>query len=168
MAAGAGVGERTVYDAFATKADLFDHVAGVAIVGDERPVPVAERPEFAAALGERDGRRAVDLLASYSAEVLERAGPILMVAVESAGADEAMREFDRRGARAHRANAATFVDSLAEHGVLSGDLDVEEAAAVVFALTSPHLHHLLTALSGWSTSSYRDWLGAALADALLG
>lgn len=45
----AGVGERTLYDAFSTKAALFGHTLGVATVGDEEPIPVAECPEVRAA-----------------------------------------------------------------------------------------------------------------------
>src|SRR6266568_1179650 len=57
VAAAAGVAERTVYAAFPSKADLFNEVLGVATVGDDRPVPVAERAEFRAAFADRDGLR---------------------------------------------------------------------------------------------------------------
>ena len=46
IARAAGVGERTVYAAFPSKADLFQHVLDVATVGDEQPVAVASRPEI--------------------------------------------------------------------------------------------------------------------------
>ena len=49
IAEAAGVGERTLYDAFPTKATLFGHTLDVATVGDEQPVAVEDRPEMVAA-----------------------------------------------------------------------------------------------------------------------
>lgn len=165
VAARARVGERTLYDAFPTKAALFDHAVGVAITGDERDVAVADRPEFQAALAERDSRRAVGLFAEYVAAILERAAPLIMVAVESAGADSTMRRFSDAGAAATRANTATFVASLADHGLLAGKVDTLSPA--VFALASPHVHQQLRRHDGWSREQYRQWLAATLTRLLL-
>lgn len=165
VAALAGVGERTLYDAFASKTALFHHVVGVAIVGDELQVAVADRPEFQAALADRDPERAVALFAEYSTAILERAGPLIMVAVESAGADAAMRRYSDQGAAATRAITRAFVASLADRGLLAGDVD--ELSAVVYALASPHLHQLLRKHSGWSPQQYRRWLQTTLARQLL-
>jgi len=49
VARAAGVGERTVYGIFPSKADLFRHVLDVATVGNEEPVGVASRPEIQSA-----------------------------------------------------------------------------------------------------------------------
>lgn len=165
VAARAGAGERTLYDAFPSKADLFHHVAGVAIVGDEAPLPAAERPEFRSALLERNGLHAVALFSEHVAALLERAGALIMVAVESAGADPAMRRFSDEGAAAAKANTAAFVASLADHGVVAGD--AAEAAAVAFALASPHVHQLLRVHSAWTAEQYQDWLENALVKLLL-
>lgn len=165
VAARAGIGERTVYDAFASKTVLFHHVVDVAIVGDELEVAVADRPEFQAALADRDPERAVALFADYAAAILERAGPLIMVAVESAGAEPAMRRYSDQGAAATRANTKAFVTSLAARGVLAGDLD--ELSAVVYVLASPHVHQLLRKHSGWSPQQYRRWLRTTLARQLL-
>ena len=62
VAAEADVSERTVYAVFPTKLDLFAEAIGVAMAGDDRPVPIAERPEFRAALEEQDGERALELV----------------------------------------------------------------------------------------------------------
>src|SRR5947199_310169 len=81
------VAERTVYAAFHGKADLFGEVLGIAIVGDDLPVPARDRPEFRAALAERDGRRALTRAVGHAADLFERAGPLIMVTVEAAGVD---------------------------------------------------------------------------------
>jgi AcrR family transcriptional regulator len=156
----AGVGERTLYDAFASKAALFEHVVGVAIVGDELPVPVHGRDDYLAALSEGDGRRAVDMFAGYAAALLERAGPLIMVAVESAGADEAMRSFADAGARQTAQNTAAFVHHLVELGLLDVR-EEEQAAAGTLALCSPHVHSIHRRDAGRTAAQYRAWLGDA-------
>ena len=167
VANAAGVAERTVYAAFASKADLFGEVVGVTLTGDELPIAVADRPEFRQALTQRDPRRALELLVDYSTTLLERAGPLIMAGVRSSGADADMRRFDAEGAQATAANARTMAEALVGLGALRSDLEVQQAADVLFALGSPHVHHLLRQLCGWSAEQYRDWLLDILTRTLL-
>src|SRR6202521_4311948 len=96
----AEVSERTTYLAFPSKLDLFLEVIGVATAGDDRPIPLAERSEFQAALSEHDGKKALKLAVSLVSNLLERAGPLVMAALESAGADDTLREAAIQGERA--------------------------------------------------------------------
>jgi hypothetical protein len=48
------------------------------------------------------------------------------------------------------------------------ELSVEEAAAIVWTLTSPEVHRLLRVNRGWSSERFRDWLADTLARTLLG
>lgn len=159
IATAAGVGERTLYDAFPTKEQLFRHVADVAIGGDEQSLTVAQRPEFHDALRQQDPAAAVRMFAHYSAATLERAGPIIMVAVGSSGADPTMRAFADQGAQATRRVAATFIAHLATiHPVT----DPDTATATVLAVASPHVHQILRTHAGLDSDAYRDWLAATL------
>jgi aspartate/methionine/tyrosine aminotransferase/AcrR family transcriptional regulator len=167
VAAAAGVADRTVYAAFPTKLDLYHEVLGVATVGDELPVPVAERPEFRAAIAETDGRRALALAVDYGSALLDRAGALIMAGIESAGADADMRRIADEGARATAANLGGLAQALADHGALRPDLDVEHATDVLLALSSPQVHDLLRHQRGWSAERYRAWLLETLAKALL-
>jgi AcrR family transcriptional regulator len=97
IARSAGAGERTLYDAFPTKAALFEHTLGV-VVGDEDPVRVAARPDITALREEADPRAAIARLVAYSTALLERAGDLIMVSVEAAGADPDMRAATATGA----------------------------------------------------------------------
>lgn len=164
VAIAADIGERTLYDAFGTKEALFQHVADVAIGGDEQPLTVSERPEFTAALAQRDPRQAVTLFAAHSAAVLERAGPIIMVAVESAGAEPAMRTFADQGAVATRAVAADFVRHLASIHPIA---DRDRAVPTVLAIVSPHVHQILRGHGRMGPEDYRDWLDTTLDSTLL-
>ena len=48
VAAAAGVATETVYSYFPSKRALFQAVADLAVVGDDQPIALAERAEFAA------------------------------------------------------------------------------------------------------------------------
>lgn len=168
VARAAGVGERTLYDAFASKAGLFAHTLGVATVGDEEPVPVADRPEIVAARSRPDPRAAIAELVGYSTALLERAGDLIMVSVEAAGADPDMRAAADAGAAAtHRVHLA-LTRALHDRGALRDGLGPVAAADIVYALASPHTHQLLRRHRGWTVRRYRDWLEAALIRELIG
>jgi AcrR family transcriptional regulator len=168
IAVAAEVGERTLYDAFPSKAALFSHALDVATVGDEEPVAVAARPEIVAARDDADPRAAIARHVAYSAALLDRAGDLIMVSVEAAGADPDMRAAADAGAAAtHRVHLA-LAESLHARGALRDGLDPAGAADVMYALVSPHVHRLLRRHRGWSGERYRGWLEESLARELLG
>ncbi|HEX4722508.1 MAG TPA: helix-turn-helix domain-containing protein [Pseudonocardiaceae bacterium] len=167
VAVAAGVAERTVYTAFPNKTALFNEVIDIATVGDELPVPVAQRPEFTAALTESEPMRAARQVVAYGSELMERAGALVMAAIESSGADPDMREFCERGAAATSANLLTVTTAWHESGLLRDGMDPERARAILFALASPHVHHLLRHDQGWDAGGYRDWLMATIMRTLL-
>jgi AcrR family transcriptional regulator len=168
VATHAGVGERTLYDAFPSKATLFGHTLGVTIVGDEEPVPVAERPEVLAARGAPDPATAIMRMVIYSTALLERAGDLIMVSVEAAGSDPDMREAAAAGARETHRVCHAFIHGLHQRAALRDDLDPTAAADIMYALLSPHLHQLLRRHRTWSAARYRAWLERVLTRELLG
>jgi AcrR family transcriptional regulator len=156
VAAEAGVAERTVYTAFPTKTALFNEVVNIATVGDDLPVSVADRVAFTDLFTETDARRATTLCVTFAADLFERAGDLIMAAIESAGADADMREFCDRSAAANRANMLALAQAWSDNGLLR--LDPDSAADLLHTLCSPHVHHLLCRQQGWSADRYRDWL----------
>ena len=168
IAAAAAVGERTLYDAFPTKAALFTHTLGVAIVGDEETVPVFDRPEMTTARGQADPRVAIAQLIAYTADLLERAGDLIMVSVAAAGADPDMRAAADAGAAAtHRLHLA-LTTAMHERGALRDGLDPTTAADTLYALASPHMHQLLCRHRSWRVERYTAWLENAATRELLG
>jgi AcrR family transcriptional regulator len=163
----AEVSERTTYLAFPSKLDLFLEVIGVATAGDDRPVPMAERPEFEAALSELDGKKTLELGISWISTLLERAGPLVMAAYESAGADEALREAAMEGERARARDLSLIVEALQAHGALHPDLNVEEATDVLLVLVSPQAHQMLRRDRRRSIARYRSTVLKVLERALL-
>jgi AcrR family transcriptional regulator len=168
IAKAAGVGERTLYDVFPSKAALFGHTLGVATVGDEDPVRVAARPEITAMREEVDPRAAIEHLVAYSTALLERAGDLIMVSVEAAGADPDMRAAADAGAAATHQVHLALTERLYERGALRDGLDPVTAADLLYALGSPHMHQLLRRHRDWSVDRYRDWLETTIIRDLLG
>ncbi|MEV6010133.1 helix-turn-helix domain-containing protein [Streptomyces sp. NPDC051976] len=167
VAAAAEVGERTLYDAFPSKAALFSHALDVAVVGDEEPVAVAARPEITAAREESDPQAALAQHIAYTVALLDRAADLIMVSVEAAGTDADMRAAaDAGSAATHRVHLA-LTESLHARGALHPGLTPEAAADLLYALLSPHVHQLLRRHRSWSSERYRTWLELSLTHQLL-
>lgn len=168
VAAEAGVGQRTLYDAFPTKAALFGHTLGVATVGDEEPVRVADRPQVLAAHTQPDPHTALAQSLDYATALLERAGDLIMVSVEAAGADPDMRAAADAGAKATYQIHLSLTQALHDKKALRPGLDPATAADILYALCSPHMHQLLRRHRRWSHARYRQWLQTVTTRELLG
>lgn len=163
----ADVSERTTYLVFPSKLDLLVEAIEVATTGDDRPVPLAERPEFQAALSERDGNKALQAAISWAATLLERSGPLVMAAYESAGADEALRRAAMEGERARARDLSLIAKALHSNGALRADLDVEQATDILLVWISPQTHQILRRDRKRSLARYQDTLLTVLRRALL-
>jgi AcrR family transcriptional regulator len=167
IARAAGVGERTVYAAFPSKADLFRHVLDVATVGDEQPVAVANRPEIHTAFGQPDPRTAISQTIDYTVALFERAGDLIMVIVQAADADPDMRAAADAGSRATRQLWRTLSQTLHDTGALRSGLTAQTAADILYALASPQTHQLLRRHCHWTRQRYHSWLTGAVTQQLL-
>lgn len=164
----AAVAPRTVHLAYpGGKLQIFQDALNVTIAGDEEPLSQAERLRDSGVLD-----RPADLvkaLADQSATLLERAGPLIMATVTSAGADPDMQRLAAEGAAATRATmrAVAYALADADADLLRAGIDADHAADVLFALCSPHVHALLRTERGWDAASYRTWLEETLRRTLL-
>jgi AcrR family transcriptional regulator len=158
VAALAGVGERTLYDAFPNKAALFQHTLNVAVGGDEQKILVADRPEVRATRKEPDPRAAIAQAVANTVAILERAGDLIMVSVEAAGADPYMRETADKGSTATHKIHLALTTELHKRGSLRSGLDPVTAADILYLLLSPHTHHMLRRRRGWSRERYQTWI----------
>jgi AcrR family transcriptional regulator len=163
----AGVGQRTLYDAFPNKLALFSHTLDVARVGDETPVAVADRPAWHEVLDEPHPVRATERLVAFTGDLFERAGDLIMVSIQAADADADLRKAEQTGAEATYSAFLAFAEHLDELGALKTGLDPASAADIVLALGSPHVHHLLRRRRRWGVERYRTWLVDSIADQLL-
>jgi AcrR family transcriptional regulator len=164
----AGVSTPTVYKVVGSKPALVKRVYDVTLVGDDEPVPFAERPEVRAAYAEEDPRRFLVAYAGLARMLMERLGALLAALVDGARSGEPELVEFVATVNGERLIGATMVaQRLDDLGALRPDLDVERARDLVWTLNSIEVWELLVRQRGWSPAEWEAWLARALADAVL-
>ena len=169
VARDAGVSSQTVYNVFGTKSALLKAAYDVAIVGDDDPVPLAERPDVRALYAEPDPAVFLRGYAAFGRHVAERIGPLALQISAGASAGDADLVRLRDATNAERLVGTGMVaQRVADLGALAPGLSVEAARDRIWTLNSIEVWHLLTALRGWSGDEYAAWVGDAMVAAALG
>jgi AcrR family transcriptional regulator len=163
----AGVGRKTVFSSVGGKGALLRLVWDWSLVGDDEPVPMAERPAVRAMLAERDPRRLVRMWVDMQLEVAARVTPIGGVVMAAADVDDEVHELIETIRRESLAGATGFASHLAAVGGLRSGLTVEKAADVCWAVLNSLLWHLLVSVRGWPAPEYGDWLVDVVSASLL-
>jgi AcrR family transcriptional regulator len=157
VAKAAGVSTETVYSSFGSKGDLLAAVMDVAVVGDDLPIPLAQR-DVAVVLGTgtRDERAAK--AASMSAAISSRTCELIQALTQGSATDASLAQ--RLGAldERRRGEIADYFQQVASRPPTRLELDE------VWLLTSAEVFHLLVHRSGWTPEQHEHWL----ADRLLG
>lgn len=162
VADAAGVGHRTVYLRFGTKAALLKRVTDVAVAGDTDPVDVAHRDWFRTALtaGTLDER--ITALARGNAELMQRAGDLFDVVQQAQAGEPLLAESFQAGRQATREHLQTVVRQAIADGLIHQPADpawLEETVAVV---SQADTYLLLRRTTNFTGSDYRDWLATTL------
>ncbi len=168
VAAKAKVGERTVYDNFGGKFGLFRHTMAMLTMGDEDRTPAADRSDAVATRDLADPREAIAAHCLVGAELMERAGDLIMVGEAVAGADPKMRRFMDRGTAATYEVHRRLVERLRDRGELRVGVGEVEGADILVTIGSPAVFHSLRRRCGWSRAGYLDWLTTTAISQLLG
>lgn len=164
----AQVSADTVYSVFGSKANLLKEVLDVVIGGDDADVPLLERDRPQAVRAEPDQRRQLGMFAADITTQLERVRPLDDILRSAAAVDPAAAELRADlQLRQRRAAMRTVVAWVGAHGPLREGLTDEEAAAVVWTLTSPEVHAMLRDTWGWSRERFERWLRETLIASLL-
>jgi AcrR family transcriptional regulator len=168
VAARAGVSPDTIYSTIGSKIALLREVLDVVIGGDDEDVALLDRSGPQAMRAEPDQRRQLTMFATGITEQLERVRPIDDVLRSAAAVDPAAAELRADLQLRQRKSAMQAVVSwVSAHGPLRSGLSSDDAAAIVWTLTSPEVHLLLRDSSGWSRKRYEDWLATTLVESLL-
>ena len=154
VARAAGVSVKTVYDTFGSKADLFKTVVDVAIVGDDEPVAMMQRPEFDD-LRRGATRDRVAAGARLAAAVNQRTCDLMRVWRAAADTDPELASGLDEGLARQRETATTGVGL-----AVDGDLEPREAEGL-WALHSTEVYWLLVRQAGWGDAEYERWLADA-------
>ncbi len=168
VARSAGVSRETVYKMFGSKPALLKDVYDVALAGDEEALSIAERPLYRDILDEPVARRKLALLATASADLMGRLGPVIgMIAAGARAGDPDLVALAETSKAERLAGVAGLVSNLAAADGLRAGLSVERAVDQMWMLLSPEVAQLLLDDRGWTLAEYGEWLDGALADALL-
>ena len=157
IAAVAGVSRATVFTAVGGKAKLLKTALDVAIVGDDEPVPLPERPRSKAIRAERDPRKYLALYAELVTEMDGRMAGIHEALRGAAGVDPEARALWESQLAQHRQGAANVVADLMRKGDLKQGLDPAAAADIVWLL-GPGTYSMLVHRRGWSPGQFQTWL----------
>ncbi|GAA3153297.1 TetR family transcriptional regulator [Blastococcus jejuensis] len=159
VAAAAGVSVETVYANFPSKAELLMAAIDVGVVGDDEPVPLAQRREFAAlATGSTADRIAA--AARLITAINRRIGGLRRALGEAAVSDPVLAQKVAESEGRRRTNTREGVEL-----VVGRPVD-DDVADTVWAFTGVDVFHLLTDIAGWSTRRYEEWVRRTLSRVL--
>jgi AcrR family transcriptional regulator len=167
IAEAAGVSRKTVFASVGGKAQALKLAIDWAIVGDDEPVPVLERPFVQAGTAEADARRMVADFARGNVAIGARIARLVAVAEAAAGADAEIRALTADGHAQRLRGMTVFATVLASRGALRPGLTVSEAADILWLLASPGVYHRFVVEQRWSRDRFEEWLGDALTGLLI-
>jgi AcrR family transcriptional regulator len=154
----AGLAPRTVYVRFATKADLLQRCVGVAIAGDAEPVEISDRQWMNEAMTAPSLDERLRLMAAVTADLMDRAGPVLDVAQQAAATEPAIAAAAQAGREDTRRVLHQFWHGLHRDGLLPAACDIVWLAETGTLLAHADTYLLLRKTTTWDITAYRDWL----------
>jgi AcrR family transcriptional regulator len=161
----AGVAVQTLYLSFGSKAGILSAALDVAVVGDDAPVPLMERPWVEELRAEEDGRRAVALLCRELAQLLRRVAP-LHAAIRAATGDAEVAAFLERDQRRRYVTERELVSLLADKSGFNRRMGEARATDVVYGLLSEAVYLLFCVDRGWSVGEWESWVADTLSSQL--
>jgi hypothetical protein len=143
-------------------------VLDVVIGGDDAESPLLDRADPQAMRAERDQRRQLAMFAAGITRQLERIRPMDDILRSAAAVDSVAADLRADLQLRQRREAMTaIVTWIAAHGPLQEGLSEQDAAAVVWTLTSPEVHQMLRDTWNWTSERYEQWLRETLTASLL-
>jgi AcrR family transcriptional regulator len=168
IAEAAGVGRATVFTSVGGKAALLRRAYDVAIVGDDEPVPLPQRPWAQPVRRATTQRGRLDRYADVITLVSGRVAPIYEAFRGAAATDPEVREQWDEILADRRVGARNVVSFVTELGPLRKGLDPVAAADIVWVLNDPGLYHQLVLQRGWKPARFRSWVAESMRMQLLG
>lgn len=147
----AGVAVETVYANFRSKGDLLLAAVDVGVVGDDAPVALSDRPEFAAlAVGDRAQRAAA--AGRLMAGIQRRTAGVHHALREAAASDAILSGRLRENEERRRVNVEQGLCLVAGRPVTDRERDG------FWAVLSIEVYRLLIDQAGWTDDQYGAWV----------
>ena len=168
VASAAGVSRKTVFDSVGGKAQLMKLAYDFAIVGDDEPVPLIDRPEIRAMLAEPDYAKRLAMYASLVVGIDRRLSSAWRAFEGAATSDPEAARLYVAMVQQRRCAMQEAAQMFADAGALRPDLDIDVAADLMWFYNDPSLYDKLVRQRGWSVDRFQAWLTEALQVQLLG
>lgn len=152
----AGVGARTVYVRFGTKAALFSRVVDQALVGDAQPVDVAHRPRALEAMTAATLTERIEAFVDVSIGIAERAGGLFEVAAQAEVIEPELASTAMAGRRATAGFCRSFWDKTLADKLLAKNTDLERLVVLTDILLCADTTVHLRRVHDWSSSAHRS------------
>jgi AcrR family transcriptional regulator len=168
VAAAADVSRKTVFTAVGGKVELLKLALDWAVVGDDEPVPLGDRPEMRRLRQESDPARLLQEWARILVDIDRRGAALSVVLAVAAGIEPAARRLWEQAQAQRLDGARAVVVRLVELGGLRDGLTAEDAADIAWLHIDPTLYTRLVLDRGWSSDRFADWLARTMSWQLLG
>jgi AcrR family transcriptional regulator len=154
IASKANVAVETVYSGFGSKKALLRAAMESAVVGDDEPIPLAERPEWSR-LGEGslDDRMRAGM--QLNADIQERSAGVWSAFLEAAASDAEVQAWKREMESNRRLDIGRAIERIVDREVDDSLLDL------LWALLGPEVYTRLLEHRGWSRDDYERILADA-------
>jgi AcrR family transcriptional regulator len=149
IAADADVAVETIYSGFGSKKQLLRQAMDVAIAGDTEPVPVAERPEFAA-MGVGTVEQRIRAGMRLQGAIHERSAAVWLALRDAAAGDPEVAAWCRDMEESRRGELGRSLEMASGRRLEGDDLDV------LWAFLGPEVYLKLVGERGWSRARYEE------------
>lgn len=167
IANAAGVSRATVFNSVGGKAEVLKACYDVAIVGDDKPLPIYARHEMQAMFAEPDARPTITRYAAIITAIGARVSRIYEVFRAAAGADPQVREKWTQIQDERHFGATRFAEMISAKTPLPGGLSLSEAADIIWVLIDNSLYHRLVIERSWPPDRFQRWFATTLCAHLL-
>jgi AcrR family transcriptional regulator len=157
----------TVYRLFKTKTAILKQVIDTAVVGDDAPVPLGDRPIVRDAQAAEDATAMTAAFAHVARQVFDNTAELRIVLRAAAAVDPDAAALHDSIEEQRRVGQARVARALASKGFLAPGLKETEARDIVYALMSIDTYRILRVEQGWSGARYERWLAKALYQLLI-
>jgi AcrR family transcriptional regulator len=154
----AEVSRRTVFTSVGSKVELLKTAWDWAVVGDDQPIAVVDRPEVKRMQQERDPATLVELWVRQVMRVGDRTGPLAQVLARAVDVDAEAEALQARIDVERRTGAGMFVAGLAAIGGLRSGISQDEGGDMAWMLMNPLLVRRLRDERHWDDEQVRAWL----------
>jgi AcrR family transcriptional regulator len=163
----AGVAPETIFATFGSKRAILAAVIDSAVGGDDQTTPLLQQPGPQAVLQQPEPEQALQLFATDISSRLERVARVFAVMRVAAKTEPDIAELQKNLLEVRLRNIAVVAQRLSAQSALREDLDVEQAAEIIWTITSPEVFSLLSVDRGWTRERYSQWLSDTLVRLLL-